>query len=170
MERRTHNSNPQNEGNKLVGYAAVFDAPATIREGNRTFTEVIRSCAFTRALKDGADVICTFNHDVNKLLGRTSAGTLKLHEDSKGLRFEVELPEYARDVAELVNRGDVRGCSFTFGVRPGGESWDGETRVLTDLDLIEVGPVALPAYPETSVGLRSRKLYVYKLLLREKSN
>jgi phage head maturation protease len=41
-------------------------------------------------------------------------------------------------------------------VRPNGEKWDKNTRELTALDVYELGPVTIPAYPTTSVGLRSR--------------
>ena len=158
------------DGNRLVGYAAVFDSPTTITEQGRTFTEVIRHGAFKRAVNAaGADIIATFNHDPSRVLGRTSAGTLQLSEDGRGLRFEVQLPDHAADVREMVARGDVRGASFTFSPRPNGEKWTGTTRELTDLYVVELGPVTMPAYRDTSVGLRSAQWYGLKLRLLERA-
>ncbi len=108
------------------------------------------------------DVIATFEHDNSKVLGRTP-NTLRLKDEKDGLRYEVELPDTTtgRDVAELVRRGDVRGSSFEFRVKAGGEAWseddDGAvTRTITDAELLQVGPVMKPAYPVGSdVALRS---------------
>lgn len=166
-ERRSLLSNYQPDGNKLVGYCAVWDSPAVITEGRKTFTETIRRGAFRKAIETKGDVIATFNHDTGRLLGRVSSGTLRLHEDDHGLRFEVDLPEHAHDIKELVQRGDLKGGSFTFSVRPNGERWDGNTRELLDLYLHEVAPVVvMPAYPATSVGVRSKTSAYYKAKLR----
>ncbi len=164
IEKRSFAAPFEYTGNRLVGYAAVFDSPTPITEGGRSFTEVIRQGAFDRAIRSGGDIIATFNHDPNRLLGRTSAGTLKLSTDGKGLRFEIDLPEHASDVREMVQRGDLKGASFTFTPRANGEKWNGNNRELTDLYLYELGPVAMPAYRETSVGLRSRLEYMKRVL------
>lgn len=151
-------------GKTLRGYAAVWDSPAQISENGRSFTEVIKRGAFRSAVESKGDVIATYNHDVARLLGRTSAGTLRIHEDDRGLAFEIDLPDHAADVREMVQRGDLRGASFTFTPKRGGETWDGSLRTLTDVYLFELGPVAMPAYPATTVGLRSKFGYRAKLL------
>lgn len=155
IESRKVSSNYTTEGNRLVGYAAVFNSPTQITEGGRSFVESVRPGAFRSALASGKDVIATFNHNPDNLLGRTSSGTLRLAEDNVGLRFELELPAFASDIRELVSRGDLNGASFSFAVRAGGEKWaDRSTRELTDLDLFELGPVSMPAYSSTSLGMR----------------
>lgn len=154
------------EGNKLVGYAAVFDVPTVIREKARTFTELVRRGAFLDSLK-GRDVIATFNHDESRLLGRMSSGTLRVAEDAKGLRFEIDLPDTptGAEVRGLIARGDLRGASFVAGVRL--DKWEGDRRELRALDLVELGPVTLPAYTATSVTLgRSVEWYRRALKLR----
>lgn len=164
METRKIQTDIKSEGNRLVGYAAVFNSPTRITEGHRSFTETIRQGAF-RGI-GSHDVIATFNHNPDNLLGRTSSGTLRLTEDSHGLRFELDLPEFATELRELVSRGDISGASFAFSVNKGGESWDGNTRTLTDLTVYELGPVAMPAYQATTVGLRDAGLELKKLRLR----
>jgi HK97 family phage prohead protease len=149
---------------KIVGYAAVFDSPT---DGALSgMMEVIRPGAFTRTLREKRDVVCTFNHDKNKLLGRTANGTLKLTEDRKGLYFECTPPptQEARDVMALIDRKDVTQCSFVFRVPP--ETRDKSQRYsfppgqpgvreLLDIDLFDVGPNTDGAYDDTQVSLRS---------------
>ena len=159
-ERRTANDDVKlrSEGETVVatGYAAVFNSLSSNLGG---FTERIDKGAFTKTLKE-ADTRAMWNHDPNHLLGRVSAGTLRLAEDDKGLRYEIDLPNttIGRDVAELLRRGDVTGSSFGFRVIE--DSWgESETgfplRTLTQVSLRDVGPVSLPAYADTEAGLRS---------------
>lgn len=146
---------------KLVGYAAVFNAPSHDLGG---FREIIKPGAFKRTLADSAHVRALNNHDSNQVLGRVGSGTLRLEEDDTGLRFELDLPptSYARDLSALVERGDVAGCSFAFRVRPGGELWEDQNgqsiRILSALDLDEITITANPAYPDTSVAKRNRPI------------
>lgn len=149
----------QSSQGKLVGYAAVFNKPSHDLGG---FREIILPGAFKRTLAVSEQVRALYNHDSNQVLGRVGAGTLRLAEDEIGLRFELDLPPttYARDLAALVERGDVSGCSFAFSVRPGGEVWekrDGEdVRILSALDLDEITITANPAYPDTHVAKRNK--------------
>lgn len=140
----------------LVGYAAVFGEVADI---GGYFGEVIARGAFTETLKT-ADVRAYFDHDSGRILGRSSAGTLRLREDDKGLAVEIDLPDTSdgRDVRTLVERGDVSGMSFSFSALK--QTWDETTepptRTIQELKLYEVSVVSEPAYDGTSVALRSR--------------
>lgn len=156
MEKRSLLSNFSSEGNRLAG-AIPYDSPTKIFERGRSWTEVIRPGAFREAIQSGGDVIASFNHDPNRLLGRTASGTLRLRDTASALEFEIDLPEHASDVREMIQRGDLRGASFTFSVRQGGETWsqDRSTRELHNLFLAEIGPVASPAYSQSRVALRS---------------
>lgn len=142
---------------RLVGLAAVFDKPSQDLGG---FVEVIKPGAFRHALQNAEHIRALYNHNDDQILGRVGAGTLRLHETREGLAFELDLPPttYAKDLAALVERGDVTGCSFAFRVRDGGEKWTvGEPtlRELSDLDMTEITITANPAYRDTSVALRS---------------
>jgi Escherichia/Staphylococcus phage prohead protease len=145
----------------VEGYAAVFNQ-RSVNLG--WFREEIKPGAFARAIREKQDVRGLMNHDANLVLGRTKNGTLKLKEDDFGLRFEADLPDTqtARDLHELVKRGDIDGCSFGFVVTK--QTWreerqqDGSMltiREVEDLDLFDVGPVTFPAYTQTSVDSRS---------------
>lgn len=144
---------------RLVGYAAVFydGRPETEYRLWDDVVERIAPGAFARALREQQDVRALFNHDASELLGRTPE-TLSLVEDERGLRYEITLPptQRARDLATLVERGDLTGSSFAFVVRKQeAEVVDGVTiHTILDVDLYDVGPVTFPAYEATTVARR----------------
>jgi HK97 family phage prohead protease len=140
-------------GRLIEGHAAVFDSPAPI---DGRFTEVVKRGAFAATLASQRDVLALKDHDPAQLLARTKSGTLRLHEDAKGLAFSIDVPAttLGRDLLEMVERGDVGGASFAF--IPTDERWSGDIRELRSVRLIEISIVsAWPAYATTSVSARS---------------
>jgi HK97 family phage prohead protease len=148
----------------LVGYAAVFHKDSLMLGD---FIERIHPDAF-QIVKDRQDedgkpleTRCLFNHSADHLLGRFPT-TMRMTVDDKGLRYECLLPESRADVAELVERGDLKGSSFSFVVHPdGGEEWkteDGQSiRVVKKIKaLLDCGPVTYPAYGDASVAVAKR--------------
>lgn len=137
------------------GYAVLFNNETDI---GGYWREKIAPGAFTKTLAE-RDVVALHSHDSGRVVGRKDAGTLILREDSKGLAFENELPDTSdgRDLAVQIDRGDIPGMSFGFVTRK--QEWD-ETvdpplRTIIEADLYEITYTAFPAYPDTSVGLRS---------------
>lgn len=150
----------ENESVLISGYAAVFNSKTSI---GSYFEEVIAPGAFSKAISENGDIRALFNHDWNNVLGRTKSGTLRLEEDERGLKFEVELPNttVARDLAESMRRGDINQCSFGF--FPTEETWDYSVepamRTINEVDLFEISVVSIPAYEDTEVSLvRSKEL------------
>ena len=149
-------------GKTLTGYAAVFNSEAVLGD----FSEVIRQGAFAKSLATGSNICALYQHQGDALLGTTRGGTLQLREDAKGLAFELALPDtsHGKDLAILVGRGDVAGCSFGFRVAPGGDRWEqrGATlvRELLNVDLVEITLTSDPAYQDTTVAMRSRSANV----------
>ena len=99
-----------------------------------------------------------WNHDTNHVLGRTTAGALRLDEDGHGLKVEIDPPGSAAGFVESIERGDVSQMSFGFKVLE--DRWDEDEegqdiRTLLRVKLYEVSPVAFPAYPDTEVGVRA---------------
>lgn len=144
------------DGNKIGGYAAVFDQTTDLGWMGK---ERIARAAFDAVLADAStDVRALWNHDPQYLLGRQSVGTVRVSADDHGLGYEVDLPNtsYASDLRELVARGDIDGASFAF--VPGEWSWDEthETRTHTRVArLVDVSPVTFPAYVGASTEARS---------------
>jgi len=155
LEIRAEGDNPP----KIVGYASIFNQPAQVGPDSWGWTEIVKPGAFRRALTEMQDVRALVNHDSASIIGRLSAGTLVLREDTKGLYYEVTVPDtqVGRDVLTSVKRGDITGSSFGFRVKTdknyilNGK----DMRELLDLDLIEVSPVSFPAYDGTSAQARA---------------
>src|SRR5215467_2718732 len=142
---------------RIGGYAATFTGLSEDLGGFRT--RIARN-AFDNALA-GSDVRFLVNHDPNLLLGRTRSGTLSLAADDRGLSFEATPPDtpMAAHYLEAIRRGDMDGCSFSCTVKQ--DHWDllGDDAIRTILevgDLYDVGPVAFPAFPDTSVSATLR--------------
>ena len=94
------------------------------------------------------------------MLGRTISGTATLEVDEKGLRYTCQLPDtsYARDLIELMSRGDVTQSSFAFTIED--ESWEERDGALIRTvnkvaRLYDVSPVTYPAYENSTAGLRT---------------
>lgn len=146
---------------RLSGYAATFGTPTKIRSWSGEFDEVISVGAFGETLRSGADVRLLVEHDPRSLLARTSAGNLTLTEDQKGLRFEVTLPDtqLGRDTYEHIRVGNYKGMSFGFRPVKTRTQYDDKGRLrsvtLDSVELREVTITSMPAYPKTSVAVRS---------------
>lgn len=138
----------------IGGYAVVFESESVDLGG---FTERVARGALTASLS--GDIRAHWNHDPSIVLGRTSAGTLRLLEDSRGLAFELDAPDTqaGRDALVSIERRDVTGVSFGFRAikdawaKVGGK-W---LRTLLECELFEVSPCAYPAYQATEVGVRA---------------
>lgn len=139
----------------VAGYAAVFGEIADI---GGYFREKLSPGAFAKSLKT-ADVRAYFGHNRGRVLGRKSAGTLRLREDDKGLAVEIDLPDTSdgRDARTLIERGDITGMSFGFFVtrQEWDETGDIPVRTIHEVELDEVSIVSEPAYEGTSIAMRS---------------
>jgi len=156
--RAAHEYRADETGNTLTGYAAVFtDATGgvALSEDLGGFREIVAPSAFE---KRAGKVLAYYNHDSSQVLGKEGTN-LTLSTDARGLKFSLVLPDTTtgRDVRELVRSGILGGVSFGFTVRK--DSWqtvNGERiRTLEEVDLFEISPTANPAYPDTTVALRS---------------
>lgn len=157
LERRT--AAFQTDAGRITGYASVYDQPSLpIRvaglNGGKPFTERVAPGAFDASLADN-NVQLLVQHDPSRLVANTKSGLLQLRSDSRGLAFDVQLPDtsLARDVRALVDAGVLREMSFGFYVRA--DSWKGGARTLTQVDLREVSIVEAGAYPQTSAEART---------------
>jgi HK97 family phage prohead protease len=157
IERRTAQLEIRAKGRRLEGYAATFGTEARLG----ATTEVLAPRAFADTLKAGRDVLALLDHDPARVLARTRSKSLRLVEDSRGLAFDLDVPQtsYGADVLALAERGDLGGMSFGFTVPKGGEEWSGNRRTLRGVDLHEISVVsAWPAYPNTVVQARQRDI------------
>ena len=138
----------------FTGRAVVYDQLSADLGG---WQEVMKPGAATRSLAGTPDTRFLLNHDANMLLARTTSGTLRLSEDDEGVVVDSDMANvsYARDIAELMERGDLTQMSFGFWVTR--DQWSGNLHVVDEFDLNggDVSVVTFPAYPQTSASLRS---------------
>lgn len=161
-ERRAAALELRAKGRWLEGYAATFGTEARIAD----FSEVIAPGAFSRTLSSNPDILALVDHDSGRVLARTRSGTLRLSEDSKGLAFDLDVPDttIGRDILEMAARSDLGGMSFAFTVDKGGEQWQGNKRELRSVKLMEISVVqAFPAYDGTIVQARQKIILPPKL-------
>lgn len=146
----------EKDGQKVfTGYAALYGAPSA----GLPFTETIKPGAFKRTLgrvaKAERVVKFLHGHDESRMLASTASGRLTLTEDSQGLRVEAKLdpadPDAAAVISKLTHEAKAMGMSFGFTVPKGGDTWEGETRTLNEVNLFEVSILSghQPAYPAT---------------------
>lgn len=142
----------------ITGYASVFNTVADIG----WFREQVAPGAFADTIAQGDDVRALIDHDQSRILGRSKAGTLRLSEDSKGLKVEIDLPDtqVARDLVVSMERGDVNQMSIGFYSEV--EEWD-ETdpdnplRTIKKARLFDVSVVTFPAFEQTEAQVRCRE-------------
>jgi hypothetical protein len=146
------------DGKNIVGYACKYGVRSDDMGGWR---EVIAPTAFDAHLATAPDVVALFNHNPDAILGRTSAGTLKVNSDSIGVNYVINSPDTTagRDLVTSIKRGDIKGASFGF--RCQDASWDRDevagidVRTVKKAELVDCSPVTFPAYPQATSGLRS---------------
>lgn len=143
------------DGLKVEGYAAVFGQEANI---GGMFLEKIEKGAFREAIGRD-DVVFLINHE-GLPLARTRSGTLRLTEDSHGLKIETTLDPEDPDVKSIsgkMKRGDLDKMSFAF--LPELQEWDDTVdpplRTIKKASLFDVSIVTTPAYDGTEIALRS---------------
>jgi HK97 family phage prohead protease len=145
----------RSDGRTLYGVAAPYDRPAQIGD----FQERIAPGAFSRTLRDRADVMLLRDHDMTALLARTGNGSLVLEDRGDGLHFRAELAQFtaADDALAMARAGLLAGCSIGFYARAEQWSTRRDERTLTDIELVEISAVqSLVAYHGTSIAARSR--------------
>lgn len=147
------------DGRRFIeGYFAVYGGRYELWDDA---FETIDAGAFD--LNRDNDVRALTNHDSTLVLGRTTAGTLTLRTDERGLWGSIEINGADQDAVNLyerVKRRDVTQCSFGFDIieqdmiiRDDGVTvWH-----LKQVKLWEVSVCTFPAYPETEVTAISER-------------
>ena len=145
----------EENGERIIeGYAALYDNETNIGP----FKESISRGAFDNVLDN--DVRALINHDPSLVLGRTSSGTLELTSDDVGLKYRVKLgnQQYATDLYESIQRGDISQSSFAFTIKDQTWSEDRSSRSVDEVaQLLDVSPVTYPAYKEATVVAREEE-------------
>ncbi len=154
----------EEKGNIIVGRPIVYDVKTDI---GGMFEEIIENGALKKA--DLSDVRFLVNHDTSKIpLARSRKNsknsTMQLRQDDKGLEIKVVLDtennSEARNLYSAIQRGDITGMSFMFGIDD--EEWenldsDYPTRHIKAIStVVEVSAVTFPAYESTQIAARDK--------------
>lgn len=140
----------------ISGYFAVFNSNYEIAPD---MSESIAPGAFSGSL--GGDIRALTNHDTTLVLGRNTAGTMELREDSHGLWADIAVNPNDGDAMNTyarVQRGDVSQCSIGFRIiredtefrKDGHVHW-----TIREAELFEVSVCTFPAYEATNVAARA---------------
>lgn len=171
--RATFQGVASDDGNTLVGYAAVFNEWTEIDSWEGRFLERLVPGAFARTLQHRGAPKILFNHGMDPQIGDKPLGKGTAVEDERGLLLTVPLDDtsYNRDLKALIASGAIDGQSFRFSVPKGGDRWDDDPpasdhnpdrlpeRTLVEVACPEAGPVTFPAYEATTAGIRSRQAF-----------
>lgn len=154
----------EKKGNIIVGRPIVYDSKTDI---GGSFAEIIERGALKKTNLE--DVRFLVNHDQSKIpLARsrknTKNSTMQLTVDDEGMEIRVELDvennSEARNLYSAIERGDITGMSFMFGIED--EEWEGldtdyPTRHIKSIStVVEVSAVTFPAYKDTSIAARDK--------------
>ena len=153
-----------NERNDVYaeGYALKFNS---LSEDLGGFKEIITPEALKET--DFSDVRALLNHNADKVLARSSAGTLDLNVDDKGLKFRFKIPDttYGMDLAENLRNGNINQCSFGFSLDENGDEFRYDEkeniykRTLNKIkEVVDISLVTYPAYKDSSVAPALRSL------------
>lgn len=152
------------QGNIITGRPIVYNS----RTDMGYYEEVIEQGALNGA--DLTDVRFLVNHDLSKIpLARSRRNngnsTMQLNTDEQGMTIRVLLDTEnnteARALYSAVQRGDISGMSFMFGIDD--EEWenmdsDYPIRHIRSIStVVEVSAVTFPAYESTEINARSKE-------------
>lgn len=151
-------------GSIITGRPIVYNSRTNIGY----FDEIIESGALNNT--NLTDVRFLVNHDTSKIpLARSRRNngnsTMQLSVDNEGMAIKVVLDtennSEARSLYSAVQRGDISGMSFMFGVDD--EEWEGlDTEhpirhIRSISSVVEVSAVTFPAYESTEINARSKE-------------
>ena len=168
LELRSYNFEVRAEeteaGNIIIGRPIVYNS----RTNLGCFDEIIEFGALSNT--DLTDVRFLVNHDTSKIpLARSRRNngnsTMQLTVDEAGMGIRVTLDtennSEAKALYSAVQRGDITGMSFMFGIDD--EEWenlesDHPTRHIRAIStVVEVSAVTFPAYESTEINARSKE-------------
>lgn len=163
FEVRAEAGTDENEG-ILVGRPIVYNSKTDLG----WYDEIIERGALDYA--DLTDVRFLVNHDTSKIpLARSRRNndnsTMQLSLDIDGMeirtRLDLKNNSEARNLYSAVQRGDISGMSFMFGIDD--ERWENLDsdhpirHILKISTVIEVSAVTFPAYEETDISARNKQ-------------
>ncbi len=135
---------------EFVGYGSTF---GNVDHGG----DMVVEGAFKRSLKahlaEGTMPAMLFNHDMNEPIGHWT----HIAEDSKGLRLQGQLwlgqgISKAEQAYQMLSHAGMKGLSIGYATKQSELDSKTRARKLTDLDIFEISPVAMPMNPKALIS------------------
>lgn len=143
----------------ISGTVIKYGDVANVRSGGIQIRERMEPGVFGRV--SDLDIMAVLQHERSRGLARQGYG-LKLIDDSTALRAELELDDSSdgRDALIKVKRRILRGFSAEFRPRKSRIDTSGPQPVLVrqQAELVRIGVVDRPAYPESTLQLRQAEI------------
>lgn len=176
---RIRSTEDAGDGLTIDGYAAVFGQTTQIDSWEGTFQEQFRMGAFRKSLRERTPLM-QYDHGMHPLIGSIPIGRYDtLTEETQGLHVQGRLTDnwLIQPVRDAIRDGGITGMSIRFSVvRDEWTDTNGKKitdpqelaellwapgdrgpiqRTVIEARLLEAGPVAWPAYEQTSVDVRA---------------
>ena len=138
----------------VEGYASTFEPYKLIEIDGLDYNERIMPNAFDEA--DMTDVVYRIDHE-GRVFARSSAGTIKLDIDERGLHHITDLSKTsgAREHFEDIEAGLYPQMSFAFTVGADHYDADTRTRIIDQIEKVyDISAVSFPANPTTEIHVR----------------
>lgn len=176
---RVRSAEDAGDGLTIDGYAAVFGQLTEIDSWEGSFQEQFRMGAFRKTLRERTPLM-QYDHGMHPLIGSIPIGRYdSLTEETQGLHVIGRLTDnwLIQPVRDAIADGGITGMSIRFAVVK--DEWvdaNGKRitdpqelaellwapgdrgpiqRTVTEVKLLEAGPVCWPAYEQTSVDVRA---------------
>ena len=145
----------------VEGYASTFERYVLFRDEDTEtdYSEQISPSAFDEA--DFGDCVFRVDHE-GPVYARTSAGTIQIDIDEKGLHTVTDLSKTARARAlhEDIVAGNYPQMSFAFTVAEDHYDRSTHTRIIDRIaKVFDIAAVTWPANPTTSLSARSKDFF-----------
>lgn len=143
----------------VEGHAATFEPYVLLTIDGVDYSERIEPTAFDGA--DLSDVVFRVDHE-GPVYARTSAGTVEVWPDEKGLAQRTNLgkTQRARELFADIEAGNYPKMSFAFSVAEDEYDKATHTRIIKRIAKVyDISPVSFPANPTTELSVSTRAYF-----------
>lgn len=149
----------------IEGKAITFETESN----DLGFIEVVHRGAITQEVINSSDIVFNYNHKRDNILARSNKGSgslsVELKEDGVYFRMEAPHTQFADEVLEQIERGDLNKCSFCFTIPKveGAEKWSkrSDGKMQRDIyminELFDLSVVVDAAYSDTYISARNQE-------------
>ena len=136
---------------KSISEEGIFSGYASVFNVSDSYNDIIIDGAFTQSLKYSHDIKLLWQHRHDEPIGVIT----KITEDNIGLYIEGKLlldVNRAKEAYILLKNGAVSGLSIGFRVKSSKLDRNTGSRIITEVELVEVSLVTFPANKQATIS------------------